>query len=837
LSFFTPEIFLRPELLFGAALAIIPILLHLLMRSKPKKLLFPALRLIQQRKKNNVRRLQLRHLWLLILRILVIVLIVLAIARPSLPAANYSLTGTETLALIGIVLLAAGAYFGLMTRWKKARLPHHAFIYRRSLLRGGTGVMIVLLLLLLVFWPYQKRIAAEIEAPAAELTEDLPIAAVFLFDTSLSMDYRHEGQTRLEQAQDIAVEYLSQLPTASRVAVGGTANDEPFSFREDLIVARGDVESLKTSAVSVPLDQRVREALRAQEQDLGRTLESQASIPEESRQDQFLREIYIFTDLSQTAWKKSAVKLLKEELERLKFVNIYVIDLSIENPQNVVVESLTLSSQSIPVGTPLSVDVTLSATGQEEVQQTVEIIATNASGEEVVQGKRSVTLQPGEKVQESFQLSDLAQPFAQGEVRLVGGDPLNADNRRFFTVGTQLPPRILIVSGEEGEGEYLKAPLAPVEFEKLGRAPFRVDQKTGAWLKGNVKELPNYRVVCLVNVPAPTDDVWNALANYTNKGGGLAIFLDGNVNAAAYNTPTAQTLVPAFLEAKRKFDPPEFFSVTAKDHATHPVFKRLSDSEEGVVLFSKRPVFECWKVARGKDAAVPVWFTQMNYPAPTPAILERQHGVGRVVLITTGVTLKTGEPSWSMLAHPGYGWDFLLFSHDLMNYLSRQAAAKFNYPAGQEARLRLDREKAMESYLFRTPDGAQQSRSVPEDVSELTLVDTDQVGHYRVLDADPDSDFAVGFSVNAPAEESDLTRLKSEDLTEMFGENRYRISRSLEELERIVTEGRLGQELFPQVLVLVLVFFCAEHLVSNRFYEADQQPSEGAKGQSGKGAK
>jgi hypothetical protein len=238
-------------------------------------------------------------------------------------------------------------------------------------------------------------------------------------------------------------------------------------------------------------------------------------------------------------------------------------------------------------------------------------------------------------------------------------------------------------------------------------------------------------------------------------------------------------------------------------------------------------VFECWHVTPDKTSAVPVWFTQLNYPAPTAAIVERQHGVGRVVMVTTGVTLKEGGRGWSRLAAPD--WDFLLFAHDLMNYLSRQSAAKFNYPAGDEAKLRLAGEKKMESYLFRTPDGAQQSRNVPEDVSELTLVDTDQVGHYRVLDADTNSDFAVGFSVNAPAEESDLTKLETEELTEMFGENRFRISRSLEELERLVTEGRLGQELFPQVLVLVLVFFCAEHLVSNRFYEADQQPEQGAK--------
>ena len=458
MSFFTPDIFLRPELLFGAGLAIVPILLHFLMRTKPKKLIFPALRLIQNRRKSNVRRLKLRHLWLLLLRIAVIVLIVLAIARPSLPAANYSLTGTETATLLGILVLAVGAYFALMTRWRKERIPHHAFIYRRSLLRGGTGVAIALLLLLLVFWPYQRRIAAEIEAPAAELTEDLPIAAVFVFDTSLSMEYRYEGKTRLEQAQKIAADYLSKLPTASRVAVGGTTADEPFPFREDLTVARGDVQSLRTSAVSLPINQRVRQALAAQEQDYGRTLDAQTAVPAENRQDQFLREIYIFTDLSETAWRKSASKLLREELNRLKFINVYVIDLSVEKPQNAMIESLKLSSQTIPLGSPLSVDVTLSATGTEEINQTVEILATNAAGKEVPQGKRTVRLKPGEPIVETFQLTDLSQPFAQGQVRLGSGDPLDADNRRYFTVGVQFPPRVLIISGEKGDGDYLKNP-------------------------------------------------------------------------------------------------------------------------------------------------------------------------------------------------------------------------------------------------------------------------------------------------------------------------------------------------------------------------------------------
>lgn len=824
MSFLTPDIFLRPELLLGAGLAIVPILLHLLMRSKPKKLLFPALRLIQKRNKTNVRRMKLRHLWLLLLRIAVIVLIVLAIARPSLPAANYSLATTETITLLGIVALAAAVYFALMTRWRKQRLPHHTFIYRRSLLRGGTGVFLLLGLLLLVFWPYQNRIAAEIEAPAADLTEDLPIAAVFLFDTSLSMEYRQEGKTRLEEAKAIAMEYVSSLPLASRVAVGGTSSNDPLSFREDLIVARGDVQALKTSAVSVPLNQRVREALKTQEADYGRTLENQTAIPEENRQDQFLREIYLFTDLSQSGWKQSAAKALQKEIERLKYINIYVIDLGVEEPRNALVESLKLSSQTATVGTPVSVDVTVSAVGTEEISQTVEILAPNAAGKMVTQGKRSLKLKPGESVEESFQLTDLAQPFAQGEVRLGTGDPLDADNRRFFTIGTRLPPRILIVSGEKGDGDYLKEPLSPTRLEKLGRSPFRVDQETDEWLSENLEALNNYAVVCLVNVPAPAEEVWNALANYTNQGGGLALFLgSGNINPAAYNTDTAKSLVPAELMAKRTFDPPEFLNITAKEHGEHPIFKRLCDLN-GEAEFSQKPVFECWHVKPADDASIAAWYTQTSYPAPTPAIVERKHGAGRVVMLTTGVTLKTGELNWSQLALPD--WQFLVFSHDLMKYLGRQASQRFNYQAGDEARVRWDSQHKMEDYLFRTPDGAQQARTLPANSQELTLVETQQPGHYRVLDADPGSDFSVGFSVNFPAEETQLQKISRDDLNAMFGEERYRVTHNLDELERIVNVGRLGEELFPQVLVLVIIVFCAEHLVSNRFYEADQKPND-----------
>jgi hypothetical protein len=50
--------FVNLSLLLGGALIAIPVVLHLIMRQKPKQLVFPAVRFIQQRRIANQRRLQ-----------------------------------------------------------------------------------------------------------------------------------------------------------------------------------------------------------------------------------------------------------------------------------------------------------------------------------------------------------------------------------------------------------------------------------------------------------------------------------------------------------------------------------------------------------------------------------------------------------------------------------------------------------------------------------------------------------------------------------------------------------------------------------------------------------
>ena len=76
--------FLQAWIWAFAALAALPIILHLLSRQRLKKIRFSSLMLLSRLEKSQMRRLRLRQLLLLILRTLAILALVFAFTRPLL---------------------------------------------------------------------------------------------------------------------------------------------------------------------------------------------------------------------------------------------------------------------------------------------------------------------------------------------------------------------------------------------------------------------------------------------------------------------------------------------------------------------------------------------------------------------------------------------------------------------------------------------------------------------------------------------------------------------------------------------------------------------------------
>ncbi len=70
--------FVHGYLLAGLAMVALPVLFHLLMKQKPKRIKFPAIRFLLQKQNKNQRRMNIQHWLLLLLRMLVVALICLA---------------------------------------------------------------------------------------------------------------------------------------------------------------------------------------------------------------------------------------------------------------------------------------------------------------------------------------------------------------------------------------------------------------------------------------------------------------------------------------------------------------------------------------------------------------------------------------------------------------------------------------------------------------------------------------------------------------------------------------------------------------------------------------
>ncbi|MCH7724183.1 MAG: BatA and WFA domain-containing protein [Bacteroidetes bacterium] len=77
-------IFLNPAILFGLAAATIPVIIHLLNLRKLKKIEFSTLKFLKELQKNKIRRVKLKQWLLLALRVMIIIMIVTAFARPTI---------------------------------------------------------------------------------------------------------------------------------------------------------------------------------------------------------------------------------------------------------------------------------------------------------------------------------------------------------------------------------------------------------------------------------------------------------------------------------------------------------------------------------------------------------------------------------------------------------------------------------------------------------------------------------------------------------------------------------------------------------------------------------
>lgn len=792
--------FVNASLLFGGMLMAVPIILHLVMRQKPRPLLFPAIRFIQQRRESNRRTLRLRHWLLLLLRALLIVLLAAAIARPSVDSNHWG--NWVVIALVSLLFLLALA--ATVSSWLNAR--------------GRILVGLLLLFTLLLATGDLVLMARVFDRDGEAMLGDqeAPVAAVLVIDSSQRMGYKHENLSRLEKVQQTASWLVQQLPSDSEVAVLGSSGRQQV-FAIDFAAARETVDRMQLTSVARPLADVVRDGI---------------DLLETSRLPR--KEIYIFTDLTQGAWQDSS--RLKAVLENHADVLVYLVDEGVIEPVNYAVGQVTLSQQTLTTNGTFQLRTELQHIGpggergvelyleEPDLQLPIFQDGRQRVPASTRRARQHVVVAENGREQVQFQLQGLPLGIHQGSIRLVGDDGLEIDDTRYFTIHVRKPWQVLVVAPEEVPAKFFTEAISPFSLRQTGQAQFICtvvrQGETGSQVLAD-QQLEEFAAVCLVDPRPLAEEDWKRLLQFAGQGGGIGIMLGHNADVAGFEDPLAQQLLGGRLLRQWRPAGGTFLDPADENHPVMSEFREVSSS----IPWQEFPVYRYWQLELAAGSQQILRFANSDHAA----VFEQRVGRGRTITFTTPVSepfqLSDRQP-WNDLVSGENAWPYFILANQVARQLVSSGESRLNYLAGETVQLVNDPERDAEKYQLFAPQGEPQPINAVE--GHLTVRFTEDVGAYR-LKGEREGPVVRGFSVNGHAHQSQLSRISIKQLDSLLGAERYQLARGRDEIQFGIRQKRLGQEFFPLLILLVAIVLALEHVLANRFYGRSSDP-ESARG-------
>jgi hypothetical protein len=628
--------------------------------------------------------------------------------------------------------------------------------------------------------------------------QEAPVAAALVFDVNPRMQYRQQNQTRLEVAQETAQWLLPQLPLESDVAVVDSRSASA-AFAVDLGAARQRVERLDADTMTQPLAVALEAALRLV-----------------SESDKQRKEVYVFTDLSRATWSSDAMRSLTPRIKELTDVGVYLIDVGVADPKDFGLSPLRLSGDVLSKNSTLRVDADLVHVGPGS-ERDVELYLIDADTDKSsVRGRRSIKLGAGESRGADFQLRGLAAGMHQGYVKLVGEDALACDDVRWFTVEIRPAWRVLIVAPAEKSRSakdyalFLSEAIAPRAIRLKDEAAFEYEVISEDQLAN--QSLDGVAAVCLLDPHPVTANVWQKLSSYVSGGGGLGVFLGRNAwPVDSFNEPTAQELLPGKLVRQWRARETNL-APQALEHPLLARFRPLANT----VPWEGLPIFRHWQLGSlAKEAGVLV-----SYSNGQPALLERSLGKGRVLTLTTPISDPASlADAWNLLPTGEQPWPFVMLANEMMYYLVGSGQQRLNYQTGDTAVVRVPAGDQNPVYSLTTPRGDQIRTPIDEKQNALIVTSTEMPGNYQLRAGGGEQGVRLGFSANLPAEVGHLEPAGPHDLKAIFGDTPFRLAHNRTEIDRSVSAGRVGQELFPFLIVMFILALALEQALANRFYQ------------------
>lgn len=790
----------------GGLLLSVPVILHFMFRPKPVSVDFPALRFLQQNQQTTRSRMQLKHFALLLVRCLLIALLALALAGPSVASSvlgNWVTLGGVGVSGLIIGMVALAAFFRQHKNWLLIGILGAALLGHATFAAISVGKIL--------------------NSEDANLLGDdqAPVAALIVMDMSPRMQLEFENQTGLQKAQKIGKWLVTQFPSDSQVCVAPT-NGEGAFFSVDVGAADRRIDKLKTNFSGVKIPSTINNGL-----ELLKTSSMER------------KEIYIVTDLTTESWTGENTQQLLRKLNQLPEFSLFVIDVGVDSPSDFSLAPLQLSASEISTTGRLTLRTEVRRSGlagQRTVKMLVEKIDPSRP---VVRNRKSLfptkTFLPQSTVigvrengttPVKFLFSQsLTTGTYHGSVEIEGQDGLSIDDKRYFSFRVSPPRSTLVVLPNDVDQDQFPRMLTSILSVAAGENRFDSDVMTQGEF-GALTTLSQYDAVFVLDPNPIADDQWKLLQTFVENGGGLGLFLGPNANFKgfidpAFTTEIAQRVIGGKFE-QQWFDETDNLMLSPPEETSHPIFKLIQGWETGI-LWNRFPVTKFWGFQPDNSGDSPPTQTLMQYTNREPAVVERMLGRGRVLTMTTPITeygyYRDRKP-WNVLGgEPGLApVPLYLLLKGMVMHLVQSDAESLNVQVGQISTFQNDLRQFPDSYQVFSPVEDKPTTSLNSVENQIRFRFNDSPGHYRFRGVFDDQVLLRGFSSNLPLAATDLTRIGIEDLDEILGPGRYQLATDKSEITRQQGTTRRGQELYPFIVVMMLLILGLEYLMSNRFY-------------------
>jgi hypothetical protein len=773
----------HPILLTGVALVGLPILLHLIMKQEPKRLPFPAFRFLKQKQFTNQRKLRLRHLILMALRMGLILLIALALFQPSMVSEGFSLRTEQPVAAVMVIDTS----------------PSMGYVISES--RSGLN--------------------------------DARKKGIQLLEETLEGPW-----TLLDDARYRLLEILAELPSSSRVAIlDPSERDEP-QWSLTLEEARKKVRTLKKPRPSsVPMSR----ALERAYQLLAR-LDQESNLGEEG----LPRLLCLFSDRTAASWDASRVEDLKKFRDRAQInpnteekyeIASFYFDVGVDKPAgNFAITTIEQTPQLISFYQPAVINVGIDSTlkeGKNVVTARIEKVGANKDFADVQQ--KTISLNPEGRASAEFRWNDLKPGVYQIEFRLENSDSVPFDNVRYWTFRVREPKKILTLVDAPIDVGLLGGSLGMAGRGQHFAGYFDLALRVKGWYSAEIvpvqevyswkpEEWAKFEAICLAGIAVPSEELWKRLLDYVEAGGKLLVFPSEELNPKEYQTPSAAKLLPAkftkFVDLADTTD--GIFWAWNSLNYNHLLLEPFGKWRElPNIDFFKNPsrTWRYWEVEPTNRESIIVPYSDAGEADQRHgAILEQNVKQGKVILLTTDWSLTSRPRSHNYPSTSLY----LVMVNELVRYLLGDVQDRtFNSTNGQNVILKWPLETQPTNYYLSGPEIVGNEAILKrEPMQDFLLLGQGKLlasGNFTV--ANEEQTWLEGFSQNTSTEESNLERVPVDSIEEVLGKDSVApLQRDLKLSE--VLKGKYGSniELFPFLMICLLLFLAFENWLSNRFY-------------------